>query len=73
MKALPRFILLLTLAVGAGRAQSQDFVENFDTIYNSLTVERRGQIVELRARARGSEALSRAFCNFRSRLKFCRT
>jgi spermidine synthase len=60
MKALPRFFLLLALGVGAGRAQSQDFVENYDTIYNSLTVERRGQIVELRARARGSEALESA-------------
>ena len=37
-----------------------DFVENYDTIYNSLTVEKRGPIVELRARARGGEALESA-------------
>ncbi len=37
-----------------------DFVETYDTIYNSLTVERRGDLVELRARARGSEALESA-------------
>ena len=59
MNVLLRFLLLLVLAA-VGRAQSQDFIENFDTIYNSLTVERRGQIVELRARARGSEALESA-------------
>ncbi len=41
-------------------AASQDYVEQYDTIYNSLTVERRGNIVELRARARGSEALESA-------------
>ena len=40
----------------AGAAET-NFVEQFDTIYNSLTVERRGDLVELRARARGSEAL----------------
>jgi spermidine synthase len=37
-----------------------NFVEHYDTIYNSLTVEKRGNIVELRARARGSEALESA-------------
>lgn len=41
-------------------AAAEDFVEHFDTIYNSLTVEKRGNIVELRARARGSEALESA-------------
>jgi spermidine synthase len=41
-------------------AESGDYVESFDTTYNSLTVEKRGSIVELRARARGSEALESA-------------
>ena len=41
-------------------ASAEDFVEHFDTTYNSLTVEKRGNIVELRARARGSEALESA-------------
>lgn len=39
---------------------AQNYVEHHDTIYNSLTVERRGTIVELRARARGEEALESA-------------
>ena len=47
--------LLISVPVAA-----EDFVEHFDTIYNSLTVEKRGNIVELRARARGSEALESA-------------
>lgn len=42
------------------RAADGDYIEHYDTIYNSLTVERRGNIVELRARARGSEALESA-------------
>lgn len=41
-------------------AADADFVEHYDTIYNSLTVEKRGSIVELRARARGTEALESA-------------
>ena len=28
-----------------------DFVENHDTLYNNLTIERRGTVVELRARS----------------------
>jgi spermidine synthase len=44
----------------ATRAADGDFIESFDTIYNSLTVEKRGNMVELRARARGSEALESA-------------
>ncbi len=49
--------LMLPIATWAAAG---DFVENYDTIYNSLTVERRGSIVELRARARGGEALESA-------------
>ena len=48
--------LLLPIAVYA----DGNYVERYDTIYNSLTVEKRGNIVELRARARGSEALESA-------------
>lgn len=56
-----RLILLLTvLTASAGGVHGADAIEHFDTIYNSLTVERRGQMVELRARARGSEALESA-------------
>lgn len=54
------FLALLALSLALPRARAQDYVEHFDTIYNSLTVERRGSIVELRARARGSEALESA-------------
>ncbi len=55
------FLALFTLAVSAGLLRAQTgYVENFDTIYNSLTVERRGSVVELRARARGGEALESA-------------
>jgi spermidine synthase len=35
-------------------AEKGDYVESFDTLYNSLTVEKRGSVVELRARSRGS-------------------
>lgn len=53
-----RFLFGLLLA-GVVRA-ADDYVANFDTIYNSLTVEKRGTVVELRARLRGSEALESA-------------
>ncbi|WP_414660481.1 fused MFS/spermidine synthase [Horticoccus sp. 23ND18S-11] len=59
MKSL-RFLLGLAALPAAGVAAEGNFVEHFDTIYNSLTVEKRGSIVELRARARGSEALESA-------------
>jgi len=50
-------LLLPLLALAAARlpAAEGNYVEQFDSIYNSLTVERVGSIVELRARARGSE------------------
>ena len=51
------FWLLVPLGLAAAPG---DYVEHFDTIYNSLTVEKRGAIVELRARARGGEALESA-------------
>jgi spermidine synthase len=45
----------LRAAVPAG-----NYVERYDTLYNSLTIERTGSIVEMRARAHGSEALESA-------------
>jgi spermidine synthase len=53
-------LTLLLASVLPLSAASADFVETYDTIYNSLTVEKRGNIVELRARARGTYALESA-------------
>jgi spermidine synthase len=55
-----RHWLCLAAVVSTVAGAEQNYVEHFDTIYNALTVERRGNIVELRARARGSEALESA-------------
>jgi spermidine synthase len=56
-----RFCVLIVVPIAARAAVSDpDYVEHYDTIYNSLTVEKRGAIVELRARARGTEALESA-------------
>jgi spermidine synthase len=52
--------LFLVSFLPAAVAADADFVEHYDTIYNSLTVEKRRNIVELRARARGTEALESA-------------
>lgn len=53
-------LLAAGLLGSAAAVSAADFIEHHDTIYNSLTVERRGNLVELRARARGSEALESA-------------
>jgi spermidine synthase len=53
-------VLCAPVAAFAASATAPDYIEHHDTIYNSLTVENRGAIVELRARARGSEALESA-------------
>ena len=57
-------ILLVLAALGCPlsllAAAGGDYVEHYDTIYNSLTIEKRGPIVELRARSRGNEALESA-------------
>jgi spermidine synthase len=50
--------LLCGVAVTA--AENRDFTERFDTTYNSLTMERKGSIVEMRARSRRGEALESA-------------
>lgn len=54
--------LALVAALASCRASDKpaNFVEHHDTIYNSLTIEKKGAIVELRARARGGEALESA-------------
>lgn len=57
---MKRVLFLAALLAAAPALRAADFVEQHDTIYNSLTVERRGNLVELRARARGSEALESA-------------
>lgn len=51
---------LLALAGLALVARAVETVEHFDTPYNSLTVHRVGDIVELRARFRGSQTLESA-------------
>jgi spermidine synthase len=61
-EARPRFrrqiwLAFLTLAVAARGA---DYIEHYDTLYNNLTVERNGSIVELRARSHRGEALESA-------------
>lgn len=60
----PRVLLWLSpflpLPFFAAETRSDDYIERFDTIYNSLTVEKKGSIVELRARSRGGEALESA-------------
>jgi len=55
-------VLLLSLFLTSSlcAAQSGNYVESFDTIYNSLTIEKMGSMVELRARSRRSEALESA-------------
>jgi spermidine synthase len=57
MKSL---VLVACLFAGAVVAPAADFVENHDTLYNNLTIERRGTVVELRARSRAGEYLESA-------------
>jgi spermidine synthase len=59
MKCILLFGLAIWLAQAAGLSAA-DSIEHFDTMYNSLTVERDGSIVELRARSRRGEALESA-------------
>jgi spermidine synthase len=59
MKAPVLAVVLLT-AAPAFAANPVNYVERYDTLYNSLTIERRDTIVEMRARAHGSEALESA-------------
>jgi spermidine synthase len=48
------FLPLAALAAG------EDFIEHYDTVYNSLTVQRSGPIVELRAKLRGLDGVESA-------------
>ncbi len=59
MKRLSPIAMALFLG-GAVAAPAADFVENHDTLYNNLTIERRGTVVELRARSRAGEYLESA-------------
>jgi spermidine synthase len=52
---LPLLMLPLPAAEKTG-----DYVESFDTTYNSLTIERQGSVVELRARSHRGEFLESA-------------
>ncbi|MBI5381053.1 MAG: fused MFS/spermidine synthase [Opitutae bacterium] len=56
---MKRLLSLCLTAVAVGAAEP-DYVQNFDSLYNNLTVEKRGTVVELRARAHGGEALESA-------------
>ncbi len=52
-------LCLASLHTGCA-AREGDFIEQHDTLYNSLTIERRGSVVELRARSRRGEYLESA-------------
>lgn len=54
------FLVPLLLTALAAAARAQDYVERFDTPYNSITLQRTGDIVELRARYRGADTLESA-------------
>ena len=54
------FLGLAVVTVALSGAESGNYVESFDTTYNSLTIERTGTLVELRARSRRGEALESA-------------
>ena len=58
---MKRLALLLALAAPAAAAPPLgDYVEHYDSLYNSLTVEKHGSVVELRARSRRGEFLESA-------------
>lgn len=59
-RCLACLVLLLPAVLGAAAAPQGNYVESFDTLYNSLTIERIGTLVELRARSRRGEALESA-------------
>lgn len=58
---LSRLFLGLSLATATlAGAEAGNYVESFDTAYNSLTIEKTGSLVELRARSRRGVALESA-------------
>lgn len=60
MKSLRSLGFLLLSVTTVVRAAPGDYVENYDTLYNNLTVEKTGSVVELRARSRAGEYLESA-------------
>jgi spermidine synthase len=54
MKQLRSILCAIAVAGTLIAAEPGNKVESFDTLYNSLTVEKKGTVVELRARSRGS-------------------
>lgn len=61
MKVRLRLVALLIPLLPVALAQpTGDYVERHDSLYNSLTVEKRGSVVELRARSRRGEFLESA-------------
>lgn len=57
---ITRLLLAGLLGLTTSAAEVRNRIEHFDTPYNSLTVERKGSVVELRARSRRGEALESA-------------
>ena len=60
MKTIRSILCGALFAVSAAGAAPGDYIENHDTLYNNLTVERTGTVVELRARSRAGEYLESA-------------
>ena len=54
------FLRFLLVLVSAAALSGADYVERYDTLYNSLTIERRGTQVELRAKSREGDYLESA-------------
>ena len=54
------FLRFLLVVVSAAALSGADYVERYDTLYNSLTIERRGTQVELRAKSREGDYLESA-------------
>jgi spermidine synthase len=59
-RPLPAFLAFSLAVAPFATIRAADYVERHDTIYNSLTIERRGTVVELRARSRQGEYLESA-------------
>jgi spermidine synthase len=62
MKPVPLLLAVLSglIATTALAAPKGNYVESFDTLYNSLTVEKRGTVVELRAHSRSTAYIESA-------------
>ncbi|MBC7367437.1 MAG: fused MFS/spermidine synthase [Undibacterium sp.] len=60
MKSFRCLCFLGWFATAAAQAAPSDYVEDYDTLYNNLTVEKTGSVVELRARSRAGEYLESA-------------